>query len=136
MPLERFWRVKIYVPIAQALHEESLEGIINGTSRSVRAILDAVWRVQGVGQVGNYNALYELDFGFEGYRAVEGAHPKYGAIGETVRVGKAAIVTYVRHCEPQILDRLSNEIGRVHSWEHPVIEFTECLLYMPVRRHE
>jgi hypothetical protein len=135
MPLKRFWRVKIYVPIAHALGDESLDGIADDTSSSVRVILDAIWRVPGVGDVGSYTALYELDFGFESYRAIEGATPKYGAIGETVRVGKAAVVTYViRDCDPQILDRLTAEIVKVHPWEHPVIEFTECLLYLPVRR--
>jgi hypothetical protein len=137
MPLARYWRVKIYVPVADPRHQVSLETIIRGTSTNVQTVLKAIWRVPGIGKVGNYEQLYELDFGFEGYRAAKGADPRYGAIGETTKLGKAAIVTYMA-CESndngqQNLDRLISEIRKVHPWEHPVIEFTECLLYLPVK---
>lgn len=135
MSLQSFWRIKIYVPDVDAPHEASLERIVGSSAKSVRAILEAIGRVPGVGEVGDYEALFELDFGFEGYRPKEGSDPQYGAIGEAVRLGKAAVVTYLRRdCKPQVLERLIAEIRKVHPWEHPVIELTECRLYVPDRR--
>jgi len=134
MALQKFWRVKIYVPVESAVGEEVLEQITKDTPTNVQDIVDVIGRIPGVGQVGNYSDLYELDFGFESYRANEGASPRFGKIGETVNLRKAAMVTYLRYdCEPHFLELLVAEIKKVHPWEHPVIEFTECLLYVPSR---
>ena len=92
-----------------------------------------LWQIPGVGQIGNYESVYEIDFGFEGYRSRQGAAPHLGNIGERVLLGKAAVVTYVaRDCGQDILDRLVVDVAKVHPWEHPVIEFTECLLNIPI----
>src|SRR5258708_39011413 len=132
MSLERCWRVKIYVPAADPTHDVSLETIVKGTSVNVKTILEAIWRVPGLGQVGNYDQLYELDFGFEGYRAKTGADPRYGAIGETTKIGKAAIVTYLtRDRDLQNLDRRISAIRKVHTWEHAIIDFTVGTLCLP-----
>jgi hypothetical protein len=48
------------------------------------------------------------------------------------RICSVAITTYItRAAEPKILDQLVDCIRRFHPWEHPIIEATECLLYVP-----
>jgi hypothetical protein len=133
MALEKYFRVTIYVPVNERwASERSLDKIAIGTSNAVEAITTALWKVPGVGEVGHYSEVYELDFGFESYRAGRDAHPRFGAIGDTSFLGKGAIITYVRRdCDDGTLDRVVAEVCKVHPWEHPVIEFCECLLGMP-----
>jgi hypothetical protein len=98
----------------------------------VETIVAALWNISSVGQVGNYDEVYELDFGFESYRAGKDANPSFGVVGDTCFLGKGAIITYVQQdCAPGTLEQLVAEVGKVHPWEHPVIKFSECLLGNP-----
>jgi hypothetical protein len=130
--LQKFWKVTIYVPIVEDAHNTSLDRLVALAPKQVERIVQAAQSVSPVGRVGNYDSIYEVDFGLEGYRPTKGAAPRYGSIGQHTVLGKAAVVTYVnRDCGEEILRQLVEAVRAVHPWEHPIIEFTECSLYVP-----
>jgi hypothetical protein len=130
--LRRFWKLKIYLPVREGLPQRPSVHEFAGVLKDIAPVLNAIKSVTGVGSVGNYDNVQEIAFGFEGYRARAGALPQLGAIGESVLVRNAALVTYLdQNCGDGVLQELVTRIAAAHPWEHPVIEITDCLLYVP-----
>jgi hypothetical protein len=73
-------------------------------SKELSVVLEAIESVPEVGRVGNYEGVYELGIGFEGYLPRDGAAPQYGSVGEHSRIRSIAITTYIsRTADPKIL---------------------------------
>jgi hypothetical protein len=130
--LEKFWKITIYVPLKEDPAEMSLDGIVGKMRERIDAIIKAVGTIGGVGRIGHYEDVYELAVGYESYRPTKGALPRYGTIGNKMMLGKVAIVTYLaRNSNPRSLEQVVEAARAAHPWEHPIIEFTDCLLYVP-----
>jgi hypothetical protein len=130
--LRRFWKIKVYVPLDDDPREASLDSIRAKADSRVRDVVEAMAAVTGVTPIGHYDHIYEMDVGFEGYRAARGASPRYGRVGQDVRLGRVAITSFIEHdASPVTLENIVEAVRAVHPWEHPIIEFTECLLYLP-----
>ena len=129
-----FWKITTYIPIIDTPLERSLESIASNGLQYVEKIKASIHSIRGVGEVGDYKEIYELDFGFEGYRPTVLAAPRYGRPGEEIILGKVAFTTYLAQtCQEEVLNQLIAAIKLVHPWEHPVIELTEVKLFMPSR---
>jgi hypothetical protein len=130
--LKPFWKITIHIPVIESLRSTEFNRFAEEVSRKIQPILRKITSIPGVGVVGNYDEIYELDLGFEGFRPRKGASPHYGRIGEGIELPKAAITTYVeRPCRESVLAELIDAVKSVHPWEHPMIEFIECFLYVP-----
>jgi hypothetical protein len=130
--LKAFWKIKIYVPNILSPESRAIEEISQKTARVSSKIITAIRSIPGAGEVGKYSGLYEVDVGFEGYQPEKGASPRYGKIGEGAIIGKSTIITYLDRVRGErVLDDLVNAIVNAHPWEHPVIEITDCFLYVP-----
>lgn len=130
--MEKFWRITVHVPILGSPERAITTRLDVQESKELAAVLEAIKRVPEIGRVGKYDGVYELSIGFEGYLPREGAAPHYGSIGEHSRICSVAITTYVRRAtDHNILNQMVDAIRRFHPWEHPIVEVTECLLYIP-----
>jgi hypothetical protein len=129
--LRRFWRVQVYVPVDLAPGGGAPPAGVSA-NRHVRAVVGALGSVPGVGQVGNYDNVCELALGWEGYRANSGASPRVGAIGERVVLPTVAVTSFIdfEHGDGAF-EHIVEAVKAVHPWEHPIIQFSECLLYVP-----
>jgi hypothetical protein len=133
--LKKFWRIKVYVPLDDDPREVSLDRIRAKADQRVKEVLKAMNGVAGAGHVGNYDNIFECDVGFEGYRAEKGAFPRYGAVGKDIMLGRIAVISFIDYnVSADILESIVEAVRAVHPWEHPIIEFTECLLYVPTER--
>ena len=130
--LQTFWRITVYVPNNDNPGEEDVNLIVTGTLQNVGVIWEAIKGIEGLGKVGRYEGVHEVGFGFEGYRATQGTKPRYGRIGEDIFLGRATLTTYLpgEH-SVEDLERIGEIIKSAHPWEHPVIEFSRCLLFVP-----
>jgi hypothetical protein len=131
--LQRFWRIQVFVPVDEPSSGGALALDIRA-NRHVRAVVGALASTPGVGQVGNYDNVCELVLGWEGYRANPGASPRVGAIGERVVLPTVAVTSFLDfdHGGDGALGRIVEAVKAVHPWEHPIIQFSECLLYVPL----
>ena len=127
--LRPFWKIQVHVPVDPPLWGS--EQPLNAHPH-VRAVVAALASIPGVGRVGNYDHVCELALGWEGYRAKPGAAPRVGTIGERV-VLPSITVTCFLDCDrgESTFDRIVAAVKAVHPWEHPIIQFSECLLYLP-----
>ncbi len=133
--LRRFWRIKVHVPVDDDRGPTWLGQKDIADNEHVRSVITALVAIPGVGRIGNYDSIYELDGGWEGYRAKPGASPRHGAIGEKIILGSIAVTTYVDYeTSSDMFRQVVDAVRAVHPWEHPIIEFGECLLYVPTGR--
>jgi hypothetical protein len=133
--LEKFWKITIHVPILGASERPFINRFDPPQSEELSAVLEAIKSIPQVGRIGNYDGVYELSIGFEGYLPREGAIPRYGSVGKNSNIRSIAVTTYISCKEDQkIIDHLVDAVRRFHPWEHPIVETTECLLYVPGRR--
>jgi hypothetical protein len=130
--LQSFWRITVFVPNDDNPGEADVNRIVAETLKNVSKIWAAIKGIGGLGRVGHYDGVYEVDFGFEGYRAGHGADPRHGSIGEDIFLGRATLTTYVTgERSMEDLEGIAEMIKSAHSWEQPVIEFSRCLLFVP-----
>jgi hypothetical protein len=129
--LQKFWRIEVYVPVDGLEHSVGRKSEL-GANKHVRSVITALENVIGVGRIGNYDKICELSAGWEQYRPTPGALPRFGAIGERVRLATVTVTSYVEYRDNvENLERVVAAVRAVHPWEHPIIQFSECLLYVP-----
>ena len=117
-------RITIYVPLDKPeLYEPSNPASVLATSEPLRNIIGLLQRSAPIGRIANYDGVYELRMGFEGFTPASTDRPDAGS---NALWHSAELVIY---CEPEVqdeeIDTFLLEVLALHPWEYPMIEVAD-----------
>ena len=97
---------------------------------SLGKIADFLGKTNPVGQLGNYDGVFELQIGFEGYTPREGSNPTHGAANQQSVVCSLTLTTSLTGSDEALIDFISG-VSEQHPWEYPVIVTTKVKIFSP-----
>lgn len=114
-------RITIHIPIDKSeLYDPKDPSSVLATSEPLKSIIALLQRSAPIGRIANYDGVYELSVGFEGFTP---------ASADRLDAGTNAIwnsAELVIYCEPEVLEADINafllEVLALHPWEYPMIE--------------
>lgn len=91
--------------------------------------------------IGNYDRVMwwndpSIEYGTGQFRALEGANPAEGNVGETERIEDIRIEFLVPHDKDFIKDMIAKTIHPAHPFEEPVIYIYDASLYSDLKSIE
>ena len=99
------------------------------------AILAVIRAPNPLGDFAEYQGVFELSIGLEGFTPAPGAQPTVGTRGAHTLSPTAIITTYFRTgADPGAVEAALDALLRAHPWETPVIEVTDAAVQLPERR--
>lgn len=131
-------KITIYVPIQET---EDLNVIVDAeqllaASPALNEQIRTLQRHPKIGRLGNYESVFEVSLGFEGFTPTGDATPTLGEISEPEITPSVSFVVY---SEPTVseteIENYLLDVLRAHPWEHPVVELYqggEVHLWSPV----
>lgn len=126
MPLQEHWKISIIVPL-EIGQEPSDNPIVEKLIRHLGRQAD-----KGIGRTGNYSGVFAMQRGEGGYEPEEGSHPAQGEQGKKERGPCAILSTNApKSVSLETVRAYCDEVAAMHPWEHPTIEVTTLLLWMP-----
>lgn len=117
-------KISVFVPIDHPyLYKPSDPQSIVRASPSLGKILELLRKSSPVGKLANYDSVYELSIGIEGFTPLSSDNP---GKGEFAMVPSVKLVIY---SEPEVdqkaIDAFLIKMIAVHPWEYPVVEIAD-----------
>ena len=132
MPIQQGTLIKVYLPLDAPVTGKIEFSGLNEICPSLQACLSLLGRSQPVGVLGTYSSVFEIGFGFEGFRPEAGADPRLGSIGKQEVTSSICFTTYhLGGDEKGAVDAFVFELSNIHPWEHPVIEVMKGGVWVP-----
>ena len=134
MPLKEFWKITIVIPVNENA-ETSLPLLPSEAMKNcdaLRPMIEFLKASDPIGRTGNHIGVYGLVLRSGGYTPTKEADPIKGEAGKGEEGLCYDLITYAdRSLTPDELSRFSDEVQKIHPWEHPTIEISEIKIWMP-----
>lgn len=132
--LQKYYIIKTYIPVDLAVNTGwpiSKQHIVEMSS-SLREIIILLQDSDPVGRVGNYQAVYEIGLGLEGFTPGVGSNPTLTQNNDHEETPSVSFTTYVSCDVSEVtISNFVQCLSTIHPWEHPIIEIFDSKLWVP-----
>jgi hypothetical protein len=122
--------IKVYWPVPRQTLAALAAGEVEVLHRdeSLTELFRALQASPEVGDFGLYTDVFEVGIGAEGFTAVPGSTPAFGAVGARSLSPTLTFTTYVdASAADDEVSRVLSHIVAAHPWEVPVVELSAAL---------
>ena len=133
--IANFRVIRTYLPLTVEPTPGCLASIetLRAVCPDFRTIFNLVQARDPIGRVGKYAGVYGVALAAGGDVPLNGSHPLRVSKEEGGATAVLSFTTYAAQEVPlTVIHAFVEEVAKLHSWEHPVIEINDAQLWMPI----